>query len=229
MVINDFLSEMGTNYEQKCLCVFILDVSDSMCGKPMEELNKGLLYLYSGFANDVHISSKLEVSLITFNNIVKIIQEPSLIEDFKMPHLSPTDDSATAMEDAVNLAINLVEHRKEWYKMTGQTYYRPLIVLISSFEPSCFHNIDTLAKRIKKDTAIKKYSFMPIGTDISNMAIPNLFRGNFPPTILQNTGLDYIVHHVERLLDPEDITPLITEEQKPVDISDQDWMRNFSI
>lgn len=227
MAINDFLSEVETYYEQKCLCVFVLDVSDSMRGKPMEELNKGLQYLYSEFTKDEYIT-KLEVSLITFNNIVKMIQEPSLIENFRMPHLSVTDNRATTMEDALNLAINLVEHRKEWYKMTGQAYYRPLIVLVTSVAPTCIHNIDSIAKRIKGDTAKKKFSFIPIGVDTSSVEILNKIRGNFPPTILQNTGLDYIVHHVECLLDPETI-PLITEEQKPVDISDQDWMRNFSI
>ena len=227
MAINDFLSEVETIYERKCLCVFVLDVSDSMRGKPMEELNKGLRYLYSEFTNNEYIFPKLEVALITFNNIVKI-QEPSLIECFRMPHLSATDNRATTMEYAVYLAINLVEHRKEWYKMTGQVYCRPLIVLVSSVDHKSIHNIDSLAQRIKGDTANKKFSFIPIGVDISSVEILNKIRGNFPPTILQNTGLDYIVHHVEHLLDLEDI-PLITEEQKPVDISDQDWMRNFPI
>lgn len=229
MAINDFLSEVETYYEQKCLCVFVLDVSGSMRGKPMEEMNKGLQYLYKEFANDVYISPKLEVSLIAFNNIVKIIQEPSLIESFRMPHLSVTDNSATAMEVAVNLAINLVEHRKEWYKMTGQSYSRPLIVLISSVEPNSTHNIEALAKRIKKDTANKKYLFIPIGADISSMEILNKIRGDFPPIILRETELRYIARHVEHLLDLEDI-PLITEEQnKPVDLSDLDWALDFTI
>ena len=229
MAINDFLSEVGADYEQKCLCVFILDVSDSMRGKPMEELNKGLQYLYSEFTNDEYVGPKLEVSLITFNNIVKMIQEPSLIESFRMPHLSVTDNRATTMEDALNLAINLVEHRKEWYKMTGQSYNRPLIVLVSSVEPNGTHNIDALARRIKKDTANKKYSFMPIGAYISSMEILNKIRGDFPPIILRETELRYIVPHVKYLIDEDYTLCAIIQEEEPIDLSDQDWMRNFSI
>ena len=42
MAKNDFSAEAAENYEQKCLCVLVLDVSGSMSGEPIQELNKGL-------------------------------------------------------------------------------------------------------------------------------------------------------------------------------------------
>ena len=41
MTIN-FEGESPDNYEQKCLCLLVLDVSGSMSGDPINELNKGL-------------------------------------------------------------------------------------------------------------------------------------------------------------------------------------------
>ena len=224
---NDFFAEVGLNYEQKCLCVFVLDISESMQGMPMDVMNKCLQDFYSKFAINEAISSKMEVSIIAFNNLVKIIQEPSLIGNFEMPHLSATDYSGTAMEDAVNLAINLVEHRKEWFKMTKQVFYRPLIVLISSVESNSIHNIDLLAKRIKIDTAMKRYSFIPSRVDISSLTILNKIKGDYPPKYQRET-VKYILSYFENLLDPE--APLITKEQnEPVDLSNLDWADHFNI
>lgn len=189
MAINDFLSEVGTDYEQKCLCVFVLDVSGYMRGKPMEELNKCLQDFNSNLSKYVP-TPKLEISIITFDKIAKIIQEPTSMEYLKMPHFSATDYSSIAIEDAVNMAINLVEHRKEWYKMTGQPYSRPLIVLISSVEPDCFHNIDALAKRIKRDTTNYQYSFLPIGFDSNQMYILYQLEGDHIAINLLNLNND---------------------------------------
>jgi len=35
----DFIAESPENYEQKCLCALVLDVSASMHGQPISELN----------------------------------------------------------------------------------------------------------------------------------------------------------------------------------------------
>ena len=66
MAKNDFTAEAAENYEQKCLCVLVLDVSGSMYGKPIEELNKGLQEFYNEISSDDTTSQRLEVSLITF-------------------------------------------------------------------------------------------------------------------------------------------------------------------
>lgn len=230
MAINDFSVEMDPNYEEKILCVFVLDVSDSMHGKPMDELNKSLQDFYSVISDDVTFGRKLEISFITFNHEVRIIQEPALVENFTMPHLSATDFSSEAMENAVNMAINLVEHRKEWYRMTEQPYYCPLIILISSVEYISEDSIDSLSKRIKSDTTNRRYSFMPFGFDISNMAILDKIRGNFPPMILRGTELNIVARHVESLLDGDiPLSRIYGEQNELVDFSDLDWAHNFSI
>ena len=59
MAKNDFSSEVAENYEQKCLCVLVLDVSGSMHGKRIDELNKGLQDFYNEISADETTSQRL--------------------------------------------------------------------------------------------------------------------------------------------------------------------------
>ena len=52
MAKNDFSAESAENFEQKCLCVLVLDVSGSMRGEPIAELNKGLQDFYNEIKED---------------------------------------------------------------------------------------------------------------------------------------------------------------------------------
>jgi uncharacterized protein YegL len=211
MAKNDFSTEVATNFEQKCLCVLVLDVSGSMRvviggdirptgrtemidGKlynmveggitKIEDLNNGLQAFYKEIENDDNTSQRLEVSLITFSDTVTTIQEPALVENFTMPTLEA--DGETAMVDAVNAAIDKVQARKEWYKSTGQNYYRPWIILMTDGEPSNDQDVIGLASRIKADTAAKKYAFLPIGVEGANMTILNQIAGDIPAMPLKS-------------------------------------------
>lgn len=212
MAKNDFSAESAQNYEQKCLCILVLDVSGSMLeiiggdirytgqtqmmdGKlydiveggvtKLDELNNGLQDFYNEIFNDDNTSQKLEISLITFSDYVNTVQEPALIENFTMPILQAGGE--TVLVDAVNEAIDKVAARKQWYKGSGQHYYRPWIVLITDGEPNAGQDVTTLAHRIKADTAAKKYAFMPIGVQGANMSILNQIAGDIPAMQLQGS------------------------------------------
>ena len=167
MAKNDFSSEVAENYEQKCLCVLVLDVSGSMRGKRIDELNKGLQDFYNEISADETTSQRLEVSIITFGSFAKTIQTPKLVENFTMPKL--TAEGSTVLVSAVNQAIDLVDERKNWYKSTNQTYYRPWIILMTDGEPDDDQNVDKLSERIKQDTQNKRYAFLPIGVEGANI------------------------------------------------------------
>lgn len=59
-------------------------------------------------------------------------------------------DGDTALVDAVDEAIDIVNNRKKWYKSTGQPYYRPWIILITDGEPNEGQDVSALAGKIKK-------------------------------------------------------------------------------
>lgn len=182
----NFSTETAENYEQKCLCVLVLDTSGSMSGKPIAELNKGLVDFIEEIDEDDTTRQRLEVALISFNSKVELIQEPSLVENIAIQELEA--GGVTAMVAAIKDAIQLVDDRKSWYKSTGQKYYRPWIILMTDGEPTdAIEEINSLSQRIKNDTTNKRYVFLPIGVEGANMTILKELQGTIPPMMLKGT------------------------------------------
>lgn len=206
-----FSGEVAENYEQKCLCVLVLDTSGSMneiidnsnvvdTGRTiqvdgqtynvveggiskLDKLNEGLERFYKEIEEDDTTSQRLELAIITFNDNAEVIQSPALICNCSHPTLEA--DGFTALVDGMNEAINLVAARKQWYKDTNQTYYRPWIILMTDGEPNDDQDISALATRIKEDTAAKRYQFLPIGVDEANMEVLQRIQGQIPAMKLE--------------------------------------------
>ena len=72
-----FDAESAVNYEQKSLCVLLLDISYSMDGKRLEslqmELNHFWKYLGSNF------KKQIKVAILTYGNNVEVLQQPALV------------------------------------------------------------------------------------------------------------------------------------------------------
>lgn len=226
MAKNDFSAESAENYEQKCLCVLVLDVSGSMRGEPIKELNNGLQEFYNEIKADETTSQRLEVSIMAFNQTVRTLQEPALIDNFTMPTLNA--EGSTAMVDAVNEAIEKVAARKQWYKDSGQNYYRPWIILMTDGEPDDGQDVYGLAARIKADMAAKKYVFMSVGIEDANMQTLQALQGEgMAPAKLK--GLKF--KNFFQWLSASMGTVVNHQEGEQVDLSpkDFDWMSNFNI
>ena len=226
MAKNDFSAEVAENYEQKCLCVLVLDVSGSMGGDPIRELNKGLQDFYDEISGDPTTSQRLEVALVTFSHIVKTIQPPALVENFTMPQLITNGSTATV--DAVRDAIDIVAARKAWYKTTKQTYYRPWIILMTDGEPDRDQDADGLALQIREDTEKKKYVFLPIGVGKdANKDFLEKIKGNIAPMKLQGTKFGSFFKWLSASIG----TVVNSTEGQQVDISAgaDNWMEQFQI
>ena len=200
---SDFSAESAENFEQKCLCVLVLDVSYSMQeivdrsniqytgetvykdGKQynivtggvskIDLVNAGLKSFYNEICENETTCQRLELCIITFNDYVQVMQEPALPENVTIPELK--GEGNTALVDAVNEAIDKVEARKKWYKETGQPYYRPWIILMTDGVPNENQDIDSLERRIKADTSAKKYAFLPVGVEGADMNILQKISG----------------------------------------------------
>lgn len=225
MAKNDFSAAAAENYEQKCLCVLVLDVSGSMRGTPIEELNKGLKDFYEEISSDVTTSQRLEISIITFSNTVITLQEPALVENITMPTL--TASGSTEMVNAINYAIDMVDARKKWYKETNQNYYRPWIILMTDGEPDDDQDVAGLAQRIQNDTRNKRYAFLPIGVEGANMAVLDQIKGNIPAMKLQGTRFSSFFKWLSASMG----TIVTSEEGEKVDLTEgaDDWMSAFTI
>lgn len=257
MAKNDFYSESAENYEQKCLCVLVLDVSGSMLeivdhtntkstgetvymdGKKynvvtggiskIDLVNEGLRSFYNEICEDETTSQRLELSIITFNDSVQVLQEPALPDNVTIPELQCGGE--TALADAVNEAIDKVEARKKWYKETGQPYYRPWIILMTDGVPNRDQDIDGLAARIKHDTAAKKYAFLPVGVEGADMEILQRISGNGMSAV-KLKGMRFAQFF--RWLSASMGTVTKAEEGQSIDLSsgatgDDGWMERFKI
>ena len=225
MAKNDFSAESAENYEQKCLCVLVLDVSGSMRGEPIKELNQGLIDFYNEVKDDETSSQRLEVCIMTFNDTVKTVQEPALVDNFTMPTLSAY--GSTAMCDAVSEAIEKVVARKKWYKDTSQPYYRPWIILMTDGEPDVGQDVYGLAARIKSDTESKRYVFMSVGIEDANMETLQTLQGSRPAKL---KGLKF--KQFFQWLSASMGTIVTHSEGEKVDISPDplnNWMDSFTI
>ena len=174
-----------SNYEQKCLCVLVLDTSYSMDDGPIEELNAGLQRFQEELLKDEITRDRLEVCIVTFDSEVNVVQDPALLTEFTMPTLQT--NGSTCMVDGLEEAISIVENRKLYYKSHGITYYRPWIVMMTDGEPDSDQDVVGIASRIHNDSESKKYVFIPVGVgdDINENVLRILSTPTFPPMKMQ--------------------------------------------
>lgn len=181
--MNYFQGETPDNYEQKCLCILAVDVSGSMAGNPMRQLNRGLQDFYKAVEDDMIAANRLEVSIVTFGTSVKCIQEPTLIHNFDMPTLNAS--GTTKLVDGVRLSMESIEGRKQWYKNTGQPYYRPLLILITDGEPDHGQDISGLSAEIDAAIDAKKFTFFGLGVKgYNHKKLAKICPDNTPPLSL---------------------------------------------
>ncbi|TQR34429.1 hypothetical protein DMB92_00220 [Campylobacter sp. MIT 99-7217] len=115
-----------------CLC---LDLSYSMSGTKLQELQNGIDLFYKNIKEDEDAFDAVEICIVGFGESVKCYQ------DFASLNLAPqapflSADGGTPMGEGVNLALKCLEERKEDYKNNGVDYYQPWLVLMSDGQPN---------------------------------------------------------------------------------------------
>lgn len=182
-------TEKPRNAEQKCLCVLCLDISGSMSDEPIQSLNEGLKEFASEIKKDSVARKRLELSIVTFNDEVNVIQEPDLVDFFTMPTLEA--GGSTKLVDGVREAIRKVEERKGYYKNNGLNYYRPFIILMTDGEPDHDQDLNSLAKEIRQGVEEKRFTFWAVGSqDYNHDKLASICHPKYPPKPLQ--GLKYV-------------------------------------
>lgn len=147
------------NYEQKCLCVLVLDTSGSMnASGAINQLNDGLVAFKNDTMQDPVTRDRLEVAIVSFNSKVDVVQQPDILPNIQIPTLQASGQ--TQLVAAIEKAQEVVETRKLYYKSQGIPYYRPWIVVMTDGDPyPAGQDVDGIAAKIKVDAADKKYVF----------------------------------------------------------------------
>jgi len=157
---NDF----ATNPEPRCPCVLLLDVSGSMAGQAIAELNNGLVTFKDELAADSLAMKRVELGIVTFGP-VRIETPFTGASSFYPPNLQAQGD--TPMGAAIHQALEMVKARKQEYRANGIAYYRPWIFLITDGGPT--DEWKSAAAAVREGEAGKQFAFFAVGVKGANM------------------------------------------------------------
>lgn len=142
----------------------------------IEKLTEGVKAFYDELQEDEVAQYSAEVCIITFGGT-----EPKLVMDFanidRQPELPDLiAEGNTPMGEAVNMALDCLERRKQQYRDKGVDYYQPWLVLMTDGAPEG-SSPDELERAIGRVTEMinnKKLTIFPIGigdeADMENLA-----------------------------------------------------------
>jgi len=177
-------SEFSDNPEPRCAVVLVLDVSSSMSGQPISELNQGLLAFEQSIKQDPLARLRVDVSIITFGlNVDQLLLESSPTEagipryaafvnadDFKAPVLSA--NGTTPLYPALTKAMDALQARKQEYR-TGNPpvdYYRPWLIVITDGLPNPDPTRSSVVQSVKSAIAKREFTLLAIGVDNADMS-----------------------------------------------------------
>jgi uncharacterized protein YegL len=162
-------SEFAENPEPRVPCVLLLDVSGSMSGQPIAELNEGLLTLRDTLAADSLASKRAEIAIVTFGGTVNTIQDFVTARIFQPPHLHAT--GGTPMGEAILAGLDMIAQRKATYRANGVSYYRPWIFLITDGGPNPDDPWQAATERVKQGEAGKSFAFFTVGVEGADFGV----------------------------------------------------------
>lgn len=117
--------------EPRALPIFVLaDVSGSMRGEKINELNLALREMLNALNNVDDVRGKFQLSVIAFGGDVKVIQPLADIEGLALVEL--TASGSTPMGEAFKAAKDMIEDKN----IVSSRSYIPTIVLISDGIPT---------------------------------------------------------------------------------------------
>lgn len=128
------LKDLVDNPTPRIPVALCLDVSGSMFGKPMEELNTGVTRYLEEVRKDELALSSAETALVTFGDTAQRIADFDTADRLRPPVLEA--DGITDMGAGLALALDLLEQRKKAYQSAGVDYYQPILVVMSDGAPN---------------------------------------------------------------------------------------------
>ena len=177
--------EFASNPEPRCPCVLVLDISGSMSGERVRELQKGLETYRDELFTDELAKKRVEIAIVTFGGTVTVAHNFSTVDLFIPPPF--TANGETPMGQAINTALVTLEARKQEYHQNGIKYFRPWIFLITDGEPTDINSIEwtNAVNRISEGEKNRTFSFFAVGVEGANFELLAQLCSSRPPLKLK--------------------------------------------
>lgn len=175
--------DLVVNREQRTPCLLVLDVSYSMNGAPILELNHGLQIFEEEIKKDEMAALRCEVGIVSFGGQVNLVQDFISVSQFSAPTLVATGD--TPMGQAIHLALDTLRGRKEAYRRNSINYTRPWLFLLSDGAPTDTDVWPPAAQRLRQEEDSKGVLVFPVGVQGADMNVLAQLSSKNSPQMLQ--------------------------------------------
>ena len=182
-------AKLAENPEPRCASLLLLDVSGSMAGAPLQQLQEGLsVYKDELFADEL-ARKRVEIAVVTFGGTVQVAQQFASPENFIPPALVATGE--TPMASAIITGLDLLKSRKDEYRAAGIGIYRPWVFLITDGAPTDMNTPQwpEAVARIQDGEGRKSFLFFSVGTEGADFERLKLLSKRGDPLKLQ--GLQF--------------------------------------
>lgn len=155
--------EFVDNTNQRTPCVLLLDISSSMSGEPIRQLNEGLRAFAEELKSDPVASLRVQVMVITVGGPedVRIVQPWTDAADFEPPYLHA--NGLTPLGQGMALALNEIASQKAVYDANGISSTRPWVIMLSDGCPNDY-GWESCADQARAEEENKRVIIFPVGT-----------------------------------------------------------------
>jgi uncharacterized protein YegL len=178
--------------EPHLACVLLLDTSSSMSGPPINSLNKALQDFQKKVSMDELAQKRVDIAIVEFNDSARLVQDFTPIS--QMSPITLQAIGSTAMGAGINMAIDMVKARNQFYsEKVGTPFYRPWVFMITDGAPT--DDITVAARRIKEEESKGTYGklkFFALGVPGFNEKIlVDLTSHQKPQRIMELEDVDF--------------------------------------
>ncbi|MBE8951672.1 MAG: VWA domain-containing protein [Quinella sp. 1Q7] len=157
----------------------------------LQEMIEGVNLFYDNLLEDDVARYAAEICVVTFGDNAELIMDFANLdrqEEERQQKISALKAKGeTAMGEAVNMALDCLEARKQEYKDAGVDYYQPWLVLMTDGEPNGSESeLNRAIARTNDLASHRKLTIFPIGIgDEADMQCLKKFSPRRPPLKLK--------------------------------------------
>ena len=215
--------DIGNPHPRAAIC-FCLDTSASMLGHPIRELNSGIRLFYKALMQNSELRYAADIAVVTFGcDGVRCIQNfAQIYEGISPPVLKA--DGITHMGEAVNLALDLIEERRQDYLELDIRHYHPMLIIMADGKPN--GNVEELREAVTRSRDMVSRNMLvviPVGCgNEADLHVLSQFSPKVQPVMLK--GLKFASFFKWLIVSVEEVAARPPEKEDSLLIENADWI-----